>query len=281
MTPRILPIFALLSIFSATGVQAQLLTKDTASGDNIIEFNKRMPRKPTSLNNVVREAEATGWNLYRYEALADAASFVLAENTQPAERSAITGSIVIPGEQWRVRFFSKDGADNYAPVADVLFDVDNGTTVVPAGAVAPFSAPELAMIKAQELVEGTQPLPCEDSEFKTIVLPAPSGSGFWVYRVRESMQDGRFPEGQHVRYEVSEDGSAITGQRELARRCNMPSINVQAAAVPDFNLSHTMDSQPTELHVYLTLRYNVNLYIATLPSNLYWHVLKGTVTIDQ
>jgi len=280
MIPRIIPIITSISLLFTASASAQFLSRSTASGDNDVEFSKRMPRQQ-NLNGNVRSAETTGWTIYRYETLADAASFALAQESPG--RLDITGSVVVPGEQWRVRFYFKDDADKYFPVADVLFDDANGHTVVPGGAVAPLSAAELAMIKAGELVETTQALPCEDSEYKTVVIPSPSGDGsICVYRLRESMEAGRIPEGQHMRYNVSADGSTITAQREFARRCNMPSIGLTDGSgnTPEFNLTHTMDSQPTEVHIYLSLRYDVSIYLATLPSNLYWRIIDGTAWVD-
>ena len=280
MTSRLIPLIASVSMLFCSAAQAQFLSKETPAGDSILEFNKRMPRKNTEISNAVRSAETLGWNIFRYESLRDAASYALATEAGSMETS---GAIVVPGEQWRVRFYKDEANGTISPVADVLFDNALNTTMVPQGATSPFSATEEAMIQAEKLVNMTQPMPCE-GEYTTVVMPAPAGqSGFYVYVIRKSLDFKRLPEGQHLLVEVSEDGSSIVKTREFSSRCNMPSIGIGsgAEARPQFRLSHSMDHQPTELHIYLSLRYNLELFIATMPSNLYWTINNGVVEVDD
>jgi hypothetical protein len=279
MIPRILPLIACCTVFISTGVSAQLLSKNSSANDSVTDFNKRMPPKQTAMASTVRDAEVKGWNLYRYEVLADLAGYTLAAQTSPAMRESISGSIVVKGDQWRVRFYSKGQDGSFKPVADVVFESEDRQSVVTKGGLKTFSDAEIALIKATELVK-TKEAPC-DSVYKIVAFPSDSGNGISVYRLRDCMEANRLPDGQHIRYDVSADGSSISSQRDFARRCNVlptqPSTDGRGETI---NLTHPLDPQPTELHVYLSLRYGVSIYLATTQSNLYWQINRGIVTSD-
>lgn len=280
MTHRLTALLTSATLLFGLSANAQFLSQETPSGQSVAEFNKRMPRKQEAIANATLRSEMLGWNLFRNELLRDAASYALASQEGAMSTS---GSIVIPGDQWRVRFYQDQANGSEAPVADVLFDNDLNSTIVPQGAVSPLSEEELAMIRAQKLIDLTQALSCE-GDYTTIVMKAPDGqTGYYVYSIRKSEDFNHLPEGQHVLYEVSANGTTITAKHEFATRCNMPSIglNTPEDERPQFRQSYTMDSQPTEIHVYLSLRYNISLFIATMPSNLYWAIDNGSVRMDD
>jgi hypothetical protein len=278
MTPRILPLVAALCLIPALSASAQFLNTDTATGNVGTDFGSKrnIPARPAELLNAARDAEKAGWTLYRYETVADIAAADLVAGTTPAQRENIAGSIVIPGEQWRVRFYSRNG-NTFSPVADVLVDNKLGNTIVPKGATRSFSDAELALIKAQELVQAEK-APC-DGTYKTIALPG--ATGISVYRIRESFDKQRLPEGQHLRYTVSADGNSITETTELARRCNVLTTTVKPdTGTEGKDLTIAGIQAPGEIHVYLSLRYGVDLAVFTTSSNTFWSVKGGRISID-
>ena len=281
MMLRITPIAALLSLTFCTGLSAQLLTSSSAANDDKTSFAKRVQLKDDAMGSLVREAEQLGWNIYRYETLSDLASYVLAGQTTAAQRATIADSIVLQGDgQWSVRYYSKSADDKFAPVADVIFENNAAAgRIAPANELKAFTNSDLALIRAKELVK-TQKDPC-NSAFKVVVLPAPSGKDLYVYQLRECFDSQHIPEGQHIRYEVSADGTKIVAQREFAKRCNI--LPAQASAETkheELKLTNTMDPQPTELHIYLSLRYGTDIFLATMQSNLYWQINGGVVRSD-
>jgi hypothetical protein len=281
MTSRFLPLTVCISLLFCASASAQLISMTSAANDSLADFNTRMPTRQAALATSVREAETLGWNLYRYDTLADLAGYILAGQTASAQRAAIRGSIVVPGDtQWTVRFYTKTAAGEYAPVYDVLVDDMGRFSVVPGSAARAFSGSELALIRATELIQSSKPDPC-DSVYRTVAIPAPAGNAILVYRLRDCLDANRLPEGQHVRYDVSTDGFSIVAERDFSRRCNLLATQVNpATGQENIDLSNTIDPQPTELHIYLSLHYGVNIYLATLKSNLYWHINRGIVRAD-
>jgi hypothetical protein len=272
ITLRIAPVVATLSLLFAAGASAQFISKATAATGSTPEIAKRVNTNDTGIVSGVREAEWLGWNLYRYETLTDLAGYVLAGQTTPAQRTMIAGSIVVPGERlWRVRYYGKTATGEIKPLWDVVFDDNNASGIAPRDTVR-------ALIRASELVSARKN-PCEGL-YKVVALPTTNGS-ILVYQLRMSFDADRVPEGQHIRYEVSSDGTRINSQRELSRRCNLLTAQTSGDnAHKRIDLTNSSDEQPTELYVYLTLRYGIDFFMATTKSNLCWDVKNGVITTD-
>jgi hypothetical protein len=275
---RIVPILTAFSLLVASSAGASLVSQHSAANDTVAEFNKRMPPKEAAIASAAREAENTGWDLYRTETLADMAGYALAATTTAAQRAGITGSIVIPGQyEWTVRFYARNERGAYVPTGDVVFDSNDRPSVRTDG-LNSFSAQEAALIRATELVK-SKDAPCEGS-YKTVALLR-NDRTIHVYSLREALDATHLPEGQHIRYIVSADGSKIQAQREYARRCNLVSTDISDdTKEEELKLTNSSDPQPTEVIVYLSLRYGVNIFEATMQSNLYWRINKGIVTTD-
>jgi hypothetical protein len=280
MSPKSVSIVAGILLFFAGSASAGILDSTTAANDSATDFARRIPDRQFPAAQI-REAEMTGWTLYRYEALADSASYIFASQVADPSRKTIAGSVVLPGTQWRVRFYCLDASDNPLPAGDVVFSGSGSAegSVVPRADAAPFSEAETAMIRAQELVLSTTRAPCEGI-YKTVTLPAGNGN-FMVYRLRESLNSSQVPEGQHLRYEVLADGSTIAGQYESSRRCNvLPSQYVPDTKAKEVRFTDPYDDAPNEIHVYLSLRYRSTFYMLTSRTNRYWSVTSGVVTPD-
>jgi len=282
MSLRIISTIIALSTIAFSAANAQLLARDTAAGDSQQEFAKRVSSvRNDAISTSVREAEKTGWNIYRYEVLSDLAGAFLAQQTPPDKRAGISGSIVVNGAKgWSVRFYSVAGKGMFKPVADVVFDEDMNPGLKTGTDLADFSPAELASIGAKVLIDTQKEDPCQGN-YKMFAIPASSGDSIWVYQIRESFDETHFPEGQHIRYEISPDGSRILSQRDYSRRCNVLPVQKSSDNVSsEVKLTNTIDQQPTEMLVYLSLRYNTSIFVATMQSNLYWQVKSGVVTPD-
>jgi hypothetical protein len=280
MTPRIISAIATLAFVFISSADAQFLAMDMASGDSRQDLAKRFSGlKNETMTSSILSAEEQGWNLYRYEVVGDFASGVLEQQTTSGDRAGIAGSIVVRvGNEWRVRFYSVRDK-SVKPVADVVVDEDFNAQVATKSLVD-FSADELAMIRARMLIDARKDDPCQ-STYKLIVVPASSGGNIFVYQIRQVFDETHFPEGQHIRYEISSDGSQILSQRDFSRRCNVLPVQKGSDNVSnEVKLTNTMDQQPTEMHVYLSLRYNSNIFLGTMQSNLYWWIKSGVVTTD-
>jgi len=280
MSPKSV-LFAAGFLFSFTSAaSAGFLDSATAANDTPAEFAKRIPEKKFPAAPL-RAAVMTGWTLYRCETLSDAASFLLAGSAGDPASQAISGSIVLQGAQWRVRFYSLDASGTPVPEGDVVFSGGPADGVVVAKAdTAPFGEAETAMIRAQEKVlSSTQP-PCEGI-YKTITLPAASG-GYQVYRLRSSLKMNQIPEGPHIRYDVSADGGTIVSTTEYSRRCNiLTAQTIPESKAREARFTDPYNEAPTEIQVYLSLRYKTTFFMLTSRTNKYWNVASGTVSSDD
>jgi hypothetical protein len=278
MMNRIVPLLTCLSLAVAATAQAGLISQRSAANDGIAEFNKRMPPKETAISNSVRDAEMTGWDIYRHEALTDIAGYAFSAVVPATHHADIEGSIVIPGtSEWTVRFYGKNERGSYAPMGDVIFDANDRPSVRKDG-LAAFNLQELALIKATELVK-TQKAAC-DGVYKNVAI-LKSDKNIHVYCIRECLDATHVPEGQHVRYIISPDGAKILASREYSRRCNQISTTISAETKSEeVKLTTSLDPQPTEMHIYLSLRYGANIFLATTQSNLYWQINKGVARAD-
>jgi hypothetical protein len=279
MSPKFVLIAAGFFFSFTAAASAGFLDSTTAANDTAAEFAKRISEKkfPAAL---IRTAEMTGWTLYRSEALSDAASFLFASSVDDPARQAIAGSIVLQGTQWRVRFYSLDASGNPVPEGDVVFSGGPADGVVVAkAATAPFGEAESAMIRAQEKVLSTTQPPCEGI-YKTITLAA-TGGGYQVYRLRSSLKMSQIPEGQHIRYDVSADGATIVSTTEYSRRCNILTAQTDPTTkIREARFTDPYNEAPSEIHVYLSLRYSASFFMLTSRSNKYWNIVSGAVIPD-
>ena len=278
MMNRIVPLLTCFSLVFASVASAGLVSQRSAANDALAEFTKRMPPKQAAIATATREAETVGWDIYRTEALADIAGYAAAANLSSTQRGQIDGSIVVAGaSEWTVRFYAKNDR-GFAPVADIVFDI-NDRAGLRRENLAPFTAQELALIRATELVNAKEN-PCDDT-FKTITLPRIGKDGITVYKIRQCMDDSHFPVGQHTRYAISPDGQKIVAEHEFARRCNTIATSLSDDKKhEEVRLTTSLDPQPTEVQVYLSIRYGLDIFLATTQSNLYWQIDRGVSHTD-
>jgi hypothetical protein len=278
-TPFFLLPLVLLGALAADAQNAAFLQRDTASGDAQAVFARRMHDAPADLQTQARQAEIVGWNLCRYDTLADVARTMIAHDVPAAERARVVDPIVVRDGGWRVRFYADAGAGQYAPVADVVFAAGAPPTVAFGDSLAPFTEAQLGLIRAREAVKRDHVPPCEDA-YSVVAMPAADDSGqVWVYQLRVPPFSARLPIGQHMRYTFDAAGTNLVQQRDYARRCNLLFTETRDHGEV-YSYSATGESLPSEIHVFLSLRYGKPLFIATLSNNMYWHVTDGVVGVD-
>ena len=272
--------FALPLVLLAAAAHAQtaFYAAATPHGDDAATQARRLRNVDAASVQVARESESIGWNLYRYETSLAAAPYLFGKDVAAAERNGCAGSFVSRENGWRVRFYARDG-DGFRPLGDVLFADSSEARVEYGQSLRPFSTKELALIRAQEAVKAQGSTICDDPS-PIIAMPALIGDAIWVYQLRAPHFNQRIPEGQHTRYVFSADGTQQTAKRDFARACVFRDSETRGNQ-EIVSLSHTLDSVPTEMHVYLTLRYRKPLFIATLQNNMYWVVSNGAIQVDR
>jgi hypothetical protein len=268
-----LAFFVLASVVQ--GQAAEFLSTETASGDAAQAFERRLSRVEPQYVALARAAEHAGWKLYRAEFLRDVAGYIFVRDVPADARKGDIEAIVSSEGGWRVRFVRDDGQGGFAPVADVSFASIGSPRTITEN-LAPLTEEQVGLARAQKLVGAQEPF-CEDRNV-VLALPSPEG-GIWVYRLREPAFSERLPLGQHVRYSVDAQGQRITGQRDFSSCQTQAPENRGNESI--YSFTARSDNTPTEMHVFLALRYNKPLYIFTLPSNMAWRVEDGSISVDR
>lgn len=110
--------------------------------------------------------------------------------------------------------------------------------------------------------------------YNVIVLPADEGSeGAWhAYLVAATTDSSLLLFGGHHRLTVSRDGTKVEDQRAYTRAC----LNLKREPGMKFAVvSHLLDPHPTEIHVFLSHLYRINVGVATQSGMLVW-VVEGS-----
>lgn len=121
---------------------------------------------------------------------------------------------------------------------------------------------------------------CTRGNMNTVVLPPRADGSIPVYVMSSGVDPGVFPAGGHYRYVVGADGKLLSS-RAFTKGC----VNVDARNVPKtaagYGVSHILDPQPTEIHVFVSYNTTVKLFVVIEGSKDLWEVNKGKVVFKQ
>lgn len=142
---------------------------------------------------------------------------------------------------------------------------------------------EQRMVAARSVVispEGLRKIgfqPCSKASINSVVLPPAEADGVVpVYVLAPQATLDSFPIGGHYRADVAADGS-IVRSRAFAKSC----IAMDRKQVPDdvrmFVVSHLLDPQPTEIHVWTSLASHIPLAVVIAPAGDLWTVAEGRI----
>ena len=139
----------------------------------------------------------------------------------------------------------------------------------------PLSESQQAQFRARRLASGADVARCS-SAYNTIVLPAydRDDGSMHVYLIAATSVPGRMIFGGHYRFTISKDGNSIQDHRAFTKTCLEMKSRPGGAAW----ISHLLDANPTELHVYLNLLHRRPIAVATMENKLIWYIEGGRVT---
>jgi hypothetical protein len=245
-------------------------------------FGQAQPN-PTTLNTPVTQgsadpakiefAQQRGGLLFRLDRAAWIAgdAFKAVWRGQPGV--ALGGWVVEEaGDRRTVTFYGKAVA---GPIALARYEERNGriTKRDPqlSGPDAILSEAQLKLVRARdsafEFVQSPSGRqrnirPCTAAPFNTVVIPTPNPDGAYeVYLMSPWVETAVYPLGGHFRLSSSRQGEA-TFDRAFTSSClNLPtsSGNARAEALV---LSHLLDPQPTEIHVFASQTTRLPIYVA-------------------
>ncbi len=162
--------------------------------------------------------------------------------------------------------------------------VSGGGFVEPDGA-ATLSLLALRMIDAREKAIQQMALPdhglCSKSPPNTLVLPPQVDGSIPVYVLTSTATDGVYPAGGHYRFEYDADGN-LSGERRFMNSCFQIEYRSKDGNTPKvLFLTHLLDPQPTEIHVFVQLNIPVSLGVMTVANRALWSVEAGKVRYVQ
>jgi hypothetical protein len=186
------------------------------------------------------------------------------------------------GDEIRVTFY---GTEKQGEAHSALYRVvvpDAGRPH-PAEAIATpelLSTYEAGAVAARRLALGERFEPACSRQYNSVVIPAMAGPemGWVVYLLPGTTEAKVLPVGGAHRVEVNAAGDRIGNRRTYTRACLNFSIDPNAEALV---LTHLLDPQPTELHVFWSLQIRRPLMVLTLPDGSMWEVIGQNVRLIE
>lgn len=242
---------ALLSVLAALTATSVVNAQDRAPPPVAIE--EWAQAKVTSLGREIYIQDTAAW------VATDALVAALSDD----EEATIRGWVVLgEGATRTVRFLKADG-DSAAPGWDVV--VTEGEAAAPTPPSETELAGEtLARFQARRTAAANiGALRC--GRYNSVVARDPDSDGWLVWLLASSPAQGVMPVGGHYRFHVSADGRTVVRRDPLSNGClNMatnppPGPQGQPAAIV---LSQIVSAGPVETHVFLSLQYRKQIYVA-------------------
>jgi len=224
------------------------------------------PRAEMTLEQVAARGEL----IYRYDqAAAISTDEMLRVLKEPAP---IKGWIVEPArDDLLVTYYGLDGDKPFAIFKASVRDAKVVSShLLTERDDRSLSAIERQMAKADQAAKNLSLNKCIDARFNPVVLPPAADGTTIVYLLTPRVETGTYPVGGHYRVEVDGAGMVVASRPFLNSCLTVPPPPPNAVA---FFLTHLLDPQPTEIHVYLSLLMGKPIGVGTSQGN--WMV-EGT-----
>jgi hypothetical protein len=221
--------------------------------------------------------------MFRYDRAAWVSSDDALARLPADRRSEVAGWIVSPSKNGlHVDYFGKAVPDRVVFSVDVIGQTISERRFYSADSEPLLVQPALQMAHAlmaarSEMAKHANWRSCASARFNTIVLPPEKDNVTPVYFMTPQTEMGSFPFGGHYEVDVAGDGHVVS-----ARAFSLSCITLSMAAQPSRDksdalaITHLLDPQPTEVHVFEQFSAGVPLYVITGPHSV-WVVENGKV----
>lgn len=239
----------------------------------------------------VREAEARGAEMYAYDQAAWHSTDALKSDLRRNRRSlddlrklGFKGFVVEPGGEGLLLatyYAEKDGKTwALARYWVARSEVKRGGLVTESedAALSPLAL-QLVAIRAKSFDAGLDAKYslCSSSPVNTIVLPPRADGTISAYILTSTVTHGVYPAGGHFRFDFGPNGEVLS-HRRFTNGCVPINTNTQGGNTPVAGfITHLLDPQPTEIHVFVSYNIPVGLFVGTVGNNAMWEVTKGKV----
>lgn len=253
-------------------------------------ISEEQARRDIPHYDAMKAAATRGRDLYRYDQAAWHATDRLLEEFDPRTESFMRGYIVLPRDDERL------DAVFFGEIEGQLVEVARytvaGSEVVGGGLLPERERPALSEVAVRmsnarqaafEELRAREFGLCANSAPNTVVLPPAEDGTITVYVLTPPTQNGSYPMGGHYRVQVGADGK-VRDSRRFMNTCFMAAYDdpelwpAQSQGRPEaLVLTHLLDPQPTEIHVFASFYVPVMLMIATTENRQMWSIRQGSV----
>lgn len=214
---------------------------------------------------------ARGAEIYAFDQAAWHSTDAMVAHKLPEESMrAIRGWVVEPaGDLLTVTYYGLSGT---TPFAIYVAEYRDGKVVddrVPdAGGDRSLSAQAVRMAAAHDVAVAQPFGACVERPFNTVTLPPRPGSNIIpVYLLTPMMKRDAYPMGGHHEVDIGPDGKLLA-TRDFSKSCLVMERPEKDATM---FVTHLLDPQPTEMHVYLSLWSGNPVFVGTA-KDVVWSV---------
>lgn len=237
---------------------------------------------PADLQPAVAAAEHTGRLLQRLDRAAWIATDEFMGDRQARKlRKSTRGWITEPTDTGtRVSFFDASDPPGRIYAVDVASSGVVGNAE--ASADASFTEAQLSLIRARQAAMQQAFLACS-RDYNSVVYR--DGDAIRVYLMPGTTKQGVFPAGGHHLFVYDASGRTLQSQRDFTKSCidlqgTPPSGVLEKGDRPvGMMVTHLLDPQPTEVHVFISLNSASPLYVGTTENRYLWKVEKGRISL--
>ncbi|WP_203323596.1 hypothetical protein [Pseudoxanthomonas beigongshangi] len=228
------------------------------------------PLTPAERSAALQSASTTGEVLYRHDQAAWLATDALVAFWKNSPKSLVAGWITQETEDGIAVVFV-----DRTPEALYRVTVSDAGVAGPVNALAtpePLSAYEAGAAAARAVAKDASFERCGE-RYNTITLPATDDTSGWtVYLIPGTTTYEDLPVGGAQRVSVK-DGK-IVSQRGYSRSCIVLKDDPKAVGLM---ITHLLDPEPTEIHVFWSLWAKKTFYVMTQPNGVMWKLDGKTI----
>jgi hypothetical protein len=233
----------------------------------------------------VQRAMRRGTMMFWLDRAAWVTSDDLVKRLPASRRPEVGGWVEIPsGTGFHVVYHGRGAAaDRAIYAADVRGPVVSNAIVYPADGGPMLAPAELVLARAlgnarTAMASHSDWRPCSRAPFNTIVLPPESDGTIPVYFLTPQTESGSFPFGGHYEIDIAADGHTAA-ERGFTRSCiTLTKSPAEPAGKPAaMFLTHLLDPQPTEIHVFMQFGTAVPLFVMAQGSQTLLKVENGLI----
>ncbi len=223
------------------------------------------------------QIEALGRALYEQQRRIEIAADFMNEYFDPKEDQVIGWVTEGDPKHFLVRFVRMTDTGPIA-VLDAVYDgLLIPTLKVPAR--GELSAYQLSQMRARMAVQNDLTKPCARN-YESIALPDPDKPGLLLYALAVADSADTITLGGHYRFSLNVDGDVLTQADAMTTSCVTAALDQLKASdgAQGVAIRANLSDTPLEIHVYLSLRYHVTLYVVTRDLKM-WEVKDGKMRI--